>query len=171
MVEIPVTNKALYYALLKAKELGSLNNSILKGAGNLTGFVGEEAFKVFLNNEEHNNTYNYDILHDNIRFEVKSKRTTVIPKDYYECSVADYNTTQRCDYYVFTRVLWPKHDKLPSKVYLMGYYNKEDYYKNARKLTKGSRDGDNGFVVHADCWNMKYSDLLDIKDIKQQDKL
>jgi len=165
MVEIPITNSILYYSLLKAKSLGTLNNSILKGEGNLTGFVGEEAFKVFLNNKDSNNTYNYDIIHNGIRFEVKSKRTSVIPKDYYECSVADYNTKQNCDYYVFTRVLWHKGERLPSKVYLMGCYSKEEYYKNSRKLLKGSKDGDNGFIVHADCWNMKYSDLNRIETL------
>lgn len=165
MIVIPITNKILYTSLLKSKELGVLNNSILKGDGNLTGFIGEEAFKEFLNIKEHSNTYNYDIVHNNIKFEVKSKRTAVVPKDYYECSIANYNTKQKCDYYVFTRVLWPKEKKLPTSVYLMGFYPKEDYHKHSRKLTKGDRDGDNGFVVHADCWNMKYSELRDIKSL------
>ena len=41
----------------------------------------------------------------------------------------------------------------------IGEYDKEKYFKDARFLKKGQRDGDNGFVVKADCYNMAISKL------------
>ena len=42
MKEIEITLDMIDKARTKAKELGRLNNSILKGKGNLAGFIGEQ---------------------------------------------------------------------------------------------------------------------------------
>ena len=92
------------YAKKLADELGELNNSITGGQGNLAGFVGEVVVAEIIE-AEHNNTYDSDLTwFDNITIDVKTKRTTVAPKDYYECSIAAYNTKQKCDLYAFCRV-------------------------------------------------------------------
>ncbi len=57
---------------------------------------------------------------------------------------------------------------LPISVYIMGYYDKKEYMKEARFLKKGQVDGSNNFVVKADCWNMLYSDLLDFSQFKEK---
>jgi len=36
---------------------------------------------------------------------------------------------------------------------------KKKYFKNARFLKKGTTDGDNGFLVRADCYNVPISGL------------
>lgn len=146
---VKITEDMLLRAKRKSDEMGSLNNSITKGGGNLAGFVGEEIAQFVLGGSIVN-TYDYDIVLDNgITVDVKTKRTTVEPKVLYECSVAAYNIKQKCDYYAFTRVL----DNM-SYGWFLGVYPKELYFKEARLWKKGDRDPSNNFIVKADCYNM-----------------
>ena len=93
--------------------------------------------------------------------DVKTKRCTSKPKEYYECSVAKYNTRQDCDYYVFVRVL--EKGGIYSKGWILGCYPQKEYTKDSRALKKGQKDGDNGFIVRADCYNMSISKLHDME--------
>ena len=82
----------------EAKMIGSLNGSIEKGGGNYAGVFGELLFiKEFGGNRE--NSYDYDIMYEGLAIDVKTKRRSVSPKPYYECSIPNYNTEQDCDYY------------------------------------------------------------------------
>jgi hypothetical protein len=169
MINIKLTKDMVLRAYKDSISLGECKNSILRGKGNFTGFVGEEAVKSYLKIEsQRNNTYNYDITYNSISLDVKAKKTSVIPQSYHEASIANFNTKQNCKYYVFTRVLWPQDMLLPISVYIMGYYDKKEYMKEARFLKKGQVDGSNNFVVKADCWNMLYSDLLDFSQFKEK---
>ena len=49
MFKVPYTTEMVQQARKEAIELGALNNSILKGAGNVAGFLGEIALASFLN--------------------------------------------------------------------------------------------------------------------------
>lgn len=166
-VEIDITDDILKIANFKAKDMGHLNKSIMRGEGNLAGFLGEECLKKYfglkLGTEE--NTYDYDLIYFGERIDVKSKKTSVIPRFNHECSVAALNTKQNCDYYIFTRVLFELD--VAKKVYIMGYSKKSDYYKNARFLKKGDIDGSNKFIVREDCYNMYYSDLSSVEELKK----
>lgn len=159
VIKIDIDNKVIYNSILKSKSMGELKDSIRNGKGNLIGFIGEYCVSSILKDSVISNTYDYDLIHNNETYDIKSKQTSVIPSMDYECSVADYNTRQKCDYYIFTRVLWKKENIRPDCVYVMGYYQKDRYFKDARFLKKGDIDGSNGFVVRADCWNLKYSEL------------
>jgi hypothetical protein len=158
MIEVDITSVMLEKAHQLAKELGELNNSITKGEGNIVGFLGEEvALKVLLdrgNKCERSNTYDFDIIVNSKKIDVKTKLTSVIPKEYYSCSVASFNTKQKCDYYAFVRVY-----KDLSKAWWCGLYKKEDYYKDAVFMKKGQVDPDNNFIVKADCYNLPISRL------------
>ena len=116
--------------------MGELKDSIRNGKGNLIGFIGEYCVSSILKDSVISNTYDYDLIHNNETYDIKSKQTSVIPSMDYECSVADYNTKQKCDYYIFTRVLWKKENIRPDGVYVMGYYQKDRYFKDARFLKK-----------------------------------
>ena len=155
MIEVQITKEMLHEAYDKASELGILNNSILKGKGNFTGFLGEQvALKVL--GGEWCNTYNYDILLNGKRIDVKTKQTTVKPLPHYECSVAAFNTKQDCDEYAFVRVL---------KDYTVGWFlgtmPKKEYFDRATFLRKGDTDPSNGFTVRADCYNLSIDSLGD----------
>jgi hypothetical protein len=154
MLEVTISDKMLIDARKKAGELGRLNNSIQRGAGNLVGFLGEYVAQKVIGGRL-KNTYDYDLLtKDGIKIDVKTKQTSVAPKDYYDCSIASYNIKQDCDYYAFVRI---KNDF--SVGWFLGWIKKEDYFKKARELKKGEKDGDNNFVVKADCFNLKINEL------------
>lgn len=148
----------LLKARRKAKEMGSLNNSITNGIGNLVGFIGEEvALKVLA--EQHyevleKNTYDYDLIADGVTVDVKTKATSVAPLPHYSCSIAAYNTEQKCDFYSFVRV---KKDL--TQAWWCGIIAKEEFYKNATFMKKGELDRDNKYVVKADCYNIPISSL------------
>lgn len=158
MLELLITEKMLANAKKLASEMGQLNNSITKGEGNIVGFLGEEVALVVLsergNKCQRCNTYDYDIIANSKKVDVKTKLTSVPPKEYYSCSVASFNTKQKCDYYAFVRI-----NKNMDKAWWCGLYKKEDYYKDAIFMKKGQLDPDNNFVVKADCYNLPISRL------------
>ena len=154
MVEVLITDEMLVKARRKAIDLGLINNSIERGDGNLVGFLGEFIAQKVLGGRV-KNTYEYDlVLKDGTKIDVKTKKTSVAPKDYYECSIANYNTKQDCDEYCFVRV----KNTLDVGWYL-GRVSKVEYFEKAKFLKKGDQDGDNGYIVKADCHNLPISAL------------
>jgi hypothetical protein len=140
----------------KAEELGVLRNSITSGEGNLAGFLGEYIASLIMG-AEWKNTRDYDIVLDGIKIDVKTKRCTSPPKPYFECSIADFNTSQRCDKYVFVRVM-----KDLSKAWILGEMGKDEYYQAAVFVEKGQLDPSNGWRCQADCWNVPISQLNEV---------
>ena len=163
-VRIVNTAEIIENARMKAAEMGRLRNSIRRGAGNVDGFIGENAVKAFLHIplSLDQNTYDYDLIWQGLLIDVKSKKTTVVPSREFECSVAAYNVRQRCTHYVFTRVLYQPGSDLPQTTHIMGFIGKVEYYAKARFLRRGQIDGNNGFEVKEDCWNLPYSQLTPI---------
>lgn len=154
MIEVPISDKMLLKARKKAIEMGQLNNSIQKGGGSLGGFIGEFIAQKILGGRIRN-TYEYDLkLNTGETVDVKTKMTSAEPLPYYDCSIANYNTKQDCDYYAFVRVL-----NNYEKGWFLGWIPKREYFEKARELKKGDRDGDNGYIVKSDCWNLKISEL------------
>lgn len=155
MIEFEVTKDMLEKAEEKAKKLGELRNSVSRGEGNIAGYIGEMVVAQAIDADVVD-TYDFDLrTKEGKTIDVKTKRTTVEPKEFYECSVAAFNTKQKCDYYAFVRVL----DNY-KKAWLLGYYPKTKYFEDARFLKKGTKDGSNGFIVKADCYNIEITRLL-----------
>jgi len=162
MIEIEITEDMKKRAWRKAREMGKLNNSITDGAGNIAGFLGEEVANQIICGTI-TNTYDYDIISKKrkpITWDVKTKRCTSPPRGYYDCSVAAYNTKQKCDRYVFVRIEY--RNKRWGRAWVLGYYDKDKYFKDARFLEKGSLDGDNRFKVKADCYNIPINELKEL---------
>tara|TARA_R110000744_G_scaffold103944_3_gene199134 strand:- start:641 stop:1027 length:387 start_codon:yes stop_codon:yes gene_type:complete len=104
MIEVNITDDMMNAARKKAQEMGLLNNSILRSAGSVAGFLGEQVVLSVVGGEW-SNTYDYDLISDKgNKIDVKTKQTTVKPLPYYAASVANFNTKQMCDYYAFVRV-------------------------------------------------------------------
>jgi hypothetical protein len=162
IIELPIADSIVEKAKAKSEEMGRLNKSITKGEGNVAGFIGEMVVADYLGCNV-DNTYDYDLTYDSVKIDVKTKRTTAVPLPHYNCSVAAYNTHQKCDYYVFARVL---NDY--SKVWILGCMPHDDFYKNAAFMKKGQLDpADPRFVVKADCYNMRVNQLLPLSIIKR----
>ena len=154
MIEIIITGDMLVTARDKAAEMGRLRNSIISGAGNLAGFIGEAVAQQVMGGVLAN-TYDYDLILCNGKtVDVKTKQTSVKPLETYECSIAALNTKQECDYYAFVRV---KNDF--SVGWFLGVYEKQQYMLDAKYLTKGIIDPDNGYVVKSDCYNLPIHQL------------
>ena len=157
IVECNVSEQVIKKAKKKALEMGTLNNSITSGGGNLAGFIGEEIVREYIQAKE-SNTYDYDLIKSNIKIDVKTKRTNFPPLPHYEASIANYNPNQKCDVYVFVRVM---NDF--TKAYICGWISKEGYFKKAKFLRQGDYDPSNNWHCKADCYNVPYSDLNCIK--------
>lgn len=158
MIAVTITNEMLAKARAKAKEMGRLRNSIERGGGNLAGFLGELIY-LEVEGGRWDNTYEYDVMRpDGKTVDVKTKRTKVAPKPYYECSVADFNTSQDCDYYAFVRVSYDN-----SVGWYLGKIPRKTYYEKATFMKRGDLDPSNNFVVKADCYNLPISELEKMK--------
>lgn len=153
MIEVNVTNDMFVKAREKAIEVGRLNNSILNGGGNLAGFIGEQIVLQVLGGDWLN-TYEYDLIIDGHKVDVKTKQTSVVPLPHYECSITEYNAKQDCDYYAFTRV---KKDF--SVGWYLGAMKKADYFYKAKYLKKGEVDPSNNYTVRATCYNLAIDQL------------
>ena len=56
MIEIKITEEMKKRAWAKSREMGVIRNSIMKGGGNIAGFLGEEVANVVIDGTI-NNTY------------------------------------------------------------------------------------------------------------------
>ena len=139
----------------RASQLPILKNSIRNGEGYVVGFIGEEVVKDVLNGEI-KDTFDYDIIYNGMtKVEVKTKEITVSPRSHFEFSVADCNSSQRCDEYAFVFVL----KQMPYAWYA-GKISKSDFYEAAVFHKKGEVDpAFPNFVFKADCWNIAVSKL------------
>ena len=167
MIEINVSKKMLDRAEKASYKLGVLRNSISQGRGNKAGFVGEYCVMNYLLNNNYDviedNTYNYDFYintKNKLKIDVKTKTTGVKPLGYYDCSVAEYNTKQKCDVYVFTRILYSL-----KKLWIVGWLPKQDYFNKSTFLKKDTVDEDNGYKVKASCYNLKISKLNEMEKL------
>lgn len=156
ILRLEITSDMIARAKERLKKMPKcLRNSITGGKATLHGLVGEELLAEFLHAEV-KDTRDYDLLKNGIRLEVKTKRTTVVPQGFHEASIAEFNTRQDCDYYLFTRMF-----KDFSGAWFLGVMPKYVYLHKARLLRAGTIDGSNGFLVKADCWNLRVDELLD----------
>ena len=79
IISIPWEGSMVERAQVKAKKLGSLNNSILRGGGNAAGYLGEEAVASYIEAEiiscdKGDDKYNYDIRKDGQKIEIKTRK-------------------------------------------------------------------------------------------------
>jgi len=159
MIEVLITDEMCVSAQRHAENIGKRPNSIRKGEGNYVGCLGQEMFLKHYGGQ-YLGTHDFDVLLDGIRFEIKTKETSVKPKPYYMCSVCDANTKQDADYYVFCRAISSKNIG-----WILGAYPKKKYFCEAQFCKKDDHDPDNDFYVKADCWNMQIKTLISIDRI------
>jgi hypothetical protein len=127
----------------RAEKLFSFNklkNSIKEGEGNLTGAIGEiVAFDYYEQQDKlviHSGDFNFDLLIDGSKIEVKTMEVNATPKEYHECNVSLYNAEQKCDYYLFLNV-----DSSHSTAHIKGYVSKERFKKIRQLRLKGEKNG------------------------------
>ena len=97
MIRLNITNDMIESCKEKAKSIGKLKNSITNGKGNLSGVLGEYLAHKHLPRSIWKNTFDYDLVENGVRIDVKTKRCTSAPKDFYDCSIAETSLHQKCD--------------------------------------------------------------------------
>ena len=161
----------------KARNLGSIKYSILRGGGNRAGYLGEEVVASYIDAKiiscnDGNDKYNYDIWKNNKRIEVKTKRRTVPPQDFFDVSVAKTSTHQRPDLYIFVSIEFENYKRERGiKVYrgikniwILAQAEPEDYFARAKIWEAGDVDASNGFVTHVDMYNLPISEIDPLDD-------
>lgn len=140
-------------SIREGKKMGVLDNSVKSGGGNKTGFLGEFAFlEAFGGERDH--TYEYDIMYDDMKVEVKTKKRTVDPQPHYQADIFDLNTEQDCDIYYFVSI-----NSEEERVWMCGYLTPDEFYDRASFKKKGQMNHENGHVYQEDCWVLPYTEL------------
>ena len=123
-------------------EFKALNNSITKGESNIFGAIGEvmvhDFFAIKGVDVDHTSTYDYDMIIDGHKIDVKCKATNYEPKDYFNCAIPALQARQKCDFYFFTFATYDF-----KTCYLAGYKQKAAYFKESRFVRKGEIDHSN----------------------------
>ena len=161
MIEIKITAEQIERAE-NLYPFDNLKDSIMKGSSDIYGALGEiivyDHFKKVGNNVDYNGNYDYDMVINSKKIEVKTKKVARLNTEFVLASVSAHNTRQECDFYFFCQV---SSDK--SKGWLLGYKSKFDFFEQSFYRKKGDIDED-GFVFKGDCYNLKIKDLNKFKN-------
>jgi hypothetical protein len=82
----------------------------------------------------------------------------------YFCSVAAFNITQKCDVYIFVRVLEDF-----SKAWVLGGRTKNKFFEEAKFYKAGELDPSSnyGWTFRADCYNMEVGKLKPLDKLRK----
>ena len=162
MIEVDLTPDMVEYATKKAYELGSLPGSMTKGKGNIIGFLGKIAVCDYYG-FDFIDAHGLDIIFGKISFSVKTKAREKKPMPHYVVSIAEMSIKNDSEMYIFTCVNYAH-----TKAWILGFYPKESYLKNADYMVVGETDGSNSHEKLGNCYNMEISQLkrLDKNDLR-----
>lgn len=173
MIKLPYKSWMSVQATMDAEEMGQLNRSLTRGRGNVAGCLAEISLAEFLKADRVSNEkkefYNYDLLKDKQKIEVKTKRRTKDPMSHYEVSIATTSLHQQPDVYAFVSITFGnKKGRGLGAVYtgikavwLCGFISREEFFDKAKFIPKGRFDTSNGFRAHHDMYNLPITDLYD----------
>ena len=156
MILIDITQNQIERAK-KLYDFAELKGSISEGKGNLYGALGEiivyDAYQANGFEVDFNSTYDYDMVIQGYKVDVKTKRTNFEPLPHFLCNVSAYNTKQQCDFYFFLSI----NENLKD-CYMVGYKAKAEFFNQATYNQKGTHDV-NGWVFKDDCYSMQIGQL------------
>ncbi len=157
MLEIDLSENDILEAQKRSESVGVMSGSRTNGKGNLIGFLGElvvaRAYEVPISD-----TFQYDLLINDHRIDVKTKGCTSRPKPDYLCSVMEYQLKNKSDGYIFCRA-----DISKRKVWVLGYISKEDLLRDGFFCEAGKQDGK--FFFTESCWSIPISKLREFGGI------
>jgi hypothetical protein len=137
----------------------NLKNSITNGKSQLHGALGEllamEVLDLRDNHVEYVGHFDYDLICNGKRIDVKTIQTDKEPNDDFNANISAFNHTQQTDYY-----LWCSVSVDMTYGYVIGYLDKDEFYKIAELKKKGEIDCGK-WVFKSDTYTTK------IKNIKK----
>ena len=162
MKRLPHTKLMSEKAQSWANDIGGLPNSITNGRGNTAGRLGELALAEYLGvglaDEK-----DYDLIYNGEKIEVKTKRRTVKPAEYFDVSVAETSRHQAPDRYVFISIEYASKKSKQyhglKNIWLCGDIPAKEFFERGRFLRKGAEDGNNKFRVLRDMYNLQINQL------------
>lgn len=157
IIEVQITKEIVQRAKEKAATVGVIQGSITGSTAHVVGAIGEVIVQDYIDGIEAS-TKDYDLIKGDYRIDVKTKRCNTVPEDEYECSVASHGTKQKCDKYVFVRLM---NDY--KTAWILGEVTKEDYFSMATRHKRGEVDPSNGFIFKADCYNLQIGKLNNVQ--------
>ena len=140
----------------------NIRNSIMSGAGELFGAVGEILVRdIFeFDNLDTRSTRNFDLKINSRRVDVKTSKGYSHPHNSNNCKIPETQTKQDTDFYFFTHIL---HDF--SAFYLLGYISKRRFFEDALFRKKGEIEPD-GFRFRCNCYTIKVGQLQGFTKIR-----
>jgi len=157
MLQVKITPDVIARAKRKAASVGVLQGSVTGSLSHVVGAIGEVVVADALDASEAN-TYDYDLLKNGNRIDVKTKRCRSKPFPHYECTVTAHGSKQDCDTYIFVRIL---NDN--TTAWILGGISKEEFYEKATRYKRGDVDPSNDFTFKADSYNLPISELHDVQ--------
>jgi hypothetical protein len=155
MFTLEITEEQRAEAYARASKVDAIDGSLLGGDGKKVGSVGEIVFRdKFGGTLMPRLTYDYDILLNGKKLEIKAKTRSVVPKFFYSCTIQASSDHQMFDYLVFITV-----NKEHTIAYVEGYISREDFYKAAKLCPKGTRNNETGFIYEEDNYVCLQRDL------------
>ena len=162
MLQLPFDNEMIRAATDWAENLGGIYNSITKGDGNYAGRLGELALAKHLGVEVKDHK-DYDLIYNDSKVEVKTKRRATKPKPNYTVNIASTSKHQKPDTYAFLSVEYSDRDSGGNysdllKIWLCGYKSADQFFEEAEFWPKGTPDPP-FFKTHRDMFVMKIEEL------------
>jgi len=161
MVTLHPTKEQIEEAIEDGRKMGKLWGSVTRGAGNVTGALGEIMCRDYLGAERvGQKVYSHDLELDGYSIDVKSKKCSGPPLPDYSASVIAKKGHHgiKADRLLFTRV----QDDF-SSVYLVGWLTTLQFARRSTMTTAGTREG--GFVHWADSFNVPISKLRKVETL------
>ena len=173
MLEVPISHLLEKADKLAREDSSSHNQYTMKGLrARQIGFLGELIGLEHLTNckveFEPHFTIEYDVLFKtmgmNKKLEFKTKERSVEPKDYYDCSVFEYNKDfQMVDNYMFMSLVSLDRSSEDinrfTKGFILGSISREKFLEIARLEPRGIVDSSNGWSPTKNTWNVPISSL------------
>lgn len=129
------------------------------GIAFLSGKLAEICFGDYFG-AKHVDDINYDFIYKGKKIEIKTKACSDYrPRENWYCSIPAY-FDQQTDYYVFARV-----NKALTKVWFVGYIEKQSFLKKASFVKEGEKDPDSSPQKIWTCPTDSY--YIKIKNLKK----
>lgn len=171
MIKIDITSDMIENAQKSAHQMGSLKNSIEGLRSNLVGFLGEECFVKHYRTKKlcsfsRVNNYDFDFLLNGYRVEIKTKETSVIPRNDFTVNINSFNPHQEkqlVDFYFF--VYLQNQNGFFTTGFMVGYISKKEFLEKSVLKIAGESDGANAFKFKYDCLCLKINQLNKLKEV------
>ena len=150
-----VSKTLLAEAQAKAKKMGRLEGSILKGQGNVAGFIGKMILYGVIKEKFPEVKYlsSNNIVLNGKKIAVRVKQRTVDPQMHFNCSVTLASLKkEKFDFFAFCQI-----DEKMETLWTLGFITWDRFLKEGITLHKGEKDGQ--FTVKEDCKNIQIKDL------------